>query len=511
MFKKIIILFFCLSIIPLGISAARQLETEYPDIPGVTRPSDEGGYDLPAYLEYVYYFAIGISGVVALIALVSGGLAYLTSAGSPARMAQGRGRIIAGLSGIAIIFGAHLVLNTIDPQFFREPEEPGLPSRGYCLKGSELSWKDGQVCPEGWGEAEETECLEVLGEEVSTGALETTCCEVEPRIYCYDSNNPDILPAGFIAKQISFQEKDFAKMFLAWIFSEKNYQGERMEVWNGNENPPSEFWQDLVDETWRQTEISHPRSIYLFVYRSGFHLFPTPDASYDFSDGLKNPPLLVKAPVSDLGSYNGRIKSIALYQISEDSITNTSDPDTIPWGGVFFTQTNYQGGCGLIFGETPTSGVFVPGESGVGRIGGGVGTNPENSIHSVFGFKRNLLNDTLEGKVTFYSGIDYSEGSPGHVLKSKTIFATDIAEENNINEIWYQNLDYGSGENTWEQEHILSVKIDGKYVVVLNSEEDFKGDCTLITRDTTTLFGSFVLRDYRHGARVRSIAIIPYL
>ena len=65
----------------------RQLETIYPDIPGV----DTIGEDttLPEYLEYIYYFIISLTGIAALIILIWGGLIYLTSAGSPNKMKDG--------------------------------------------------------------------------------------------------------------------------------------------------------------------------------------------------------------------------------------------------------------------------------------------------------------------------------------------------------------------------------------------------------------------------------------
>lgn len=511
-----------LALIPFTIFAARQFETTYPSIPGVETPSE--GFALPQYLEYIYYFAVGITGIIALAAFVSGGFVYLTSAGSPGRMRQGRARIIAGLSGVAIILGAHLALNTIDPQFFKDPTDPGLPSQGYCLRGREVSWKEGETCPEGWEKLEEENCQEALGES-TTGAQQIQCCQIEPRTYCFDQNASEILPVGFIAEEVSFREK-FPGMAAAFVFPEEGYKGDYIIILNTNpfEDETDEHWQSLTEtallggSSSSGETIEYPQSIYIWRYQSGFYLFPAPGedyscGDYDFSDNLRNLPLLIKSPYPDLGSYNGRTECIVLYSLEEGQ--GFFAGDEIPWAGVFFTQNNYQGGCALIFGEQPTSGTFelTPGfnPSYGGRIGGGVGTDPDNSIHSAHVFKRNLDNDTLEGKVTFYSGIDYGEGSPGHVLPSRVITASDIGEQNSVNNIWDKNLDYPDGKNEWDQEHILSIKIDGKFLVVLNSEEDFTGDCTIITQNTPTLFGSFVLRNYRHGARIKAIAIIPYL
>ncbi len=512
MFKKIFIVsLFLLLLLPVTTLASRPLEVEFPTIPGVETPGD--GVGLPQFLEYLYYFAIGITGIIALIAFVWGGFIYLTSAGSPGKMQQGRSRIISGLVGIAIVLGAHLIINTIDPQFFRQPAQPKMPNEGYCLKGYELAWQEGAECRRNWDEEDESSCQDIIGE-APEDLDHVQCCRFEPRVYCYDKRSYELAPRGFVAQEVNIREH-FTRVADVHFFSEEDFQGDHGII-------------HVVTDDWVEVPVENPRSIYLRRWQLGFALFPQTRCYADgrhFEDYPDNYPLYVSGSSADLGDYGGRIRSIYRHTFNPAFFEDSDVSPNIWWTGVFFSRRNFQGNCGIIHGDMqasqagPDVGMEAPlpcfwvGANWAfnqGGHGGGLEAEGENNIRSAYVVRRNPR--TLEeGQVTFYSGVDYSEGGPGHELPSQTISAGDINARNRVSEIWTQNLDYGGGTNGWGQEHILSVKVDGDFLVVLNSEPDFTGDCTIVTRDTPTLFGSFVLRNYRHGARVRSIAIIPKL
>jgi len=507
-FLAIIILFS-----PGFVLAAKDTEVTYPSIPGAITPDAET--TLPAYLEYLYYAGIGITGIIALIIVIWGGMIHLTSAGDPNRMRSGKQKIIAGLSGIAIILGAHLTLNTINPQIIgKDPSEIELPDKGYCLRGSLVRWEEGTECSQGWEEQEENVCQELIGDAPGMAENEN-CCQAEDRIYCLNKNLPEIVPQGFFPTEICFREP-ISDILGVYLLPEKNYQGNTSSILNESlEIDEKDNWQELPN-------ASDIKSMYFIRWEPGFHLFPsTYECNHDFTDYPANLPLYVRGPVASLGEYGGRTLSIGRWPdpsllSSAEEAENPEEELGFSWGGIFFTQTDFQGGCRIIFSNS--MGIAwdcfrMDHEVSSGQIPGGVGVDPEtDAIYSAYTFRRNI-NELSEGKVTFFSGIDYSIGSPGKELPSHVVGASEIDAQNTANQIWTTNLAYDQEgtTNSWGQEHILSVKIDGKFLVILNSEPDFTGDCTIITQSTPSLFGSFVLRDYRHGARIKAIAIIPLL
>jgi len=122
-FFAIIIIFIMLfSLTGFVFAQGRELEIEYPEIAGeqpeqVTTPVTE-------YFKYIFNFLIWISGIIALIALVVGGVLYLTSAGDPEKLGKARKQILAAFFGIIILLSSYLILRTINPELvsFEMPE-----------------------------------------------------------------------------------------------------------------------------------------------------------------------------------------------------------------------------------------------------------------------------------------------------------------------------------------------------------------------------------------------------
>ncbi len=63
----------------------------------------------------IYEYALGIVGVVALGALIYGAVLKIVSSGVPSLNMEGNNYIIGALSGLALLIGGALILNTIDP------------------------------------------------------------------------------------------------------------------------------------------------------------------------------------------------------------------------------------------------------------------------------------------------------------------------------------------------------------------------------------------------------------
>lgn len=135
----LLVLFF--SLLPL-ISLA--LEVTYPTIPGAPNINTKV-VSMPAYILYWFYFAIYVSGILGLGMMIYGGLLYLTSAGSPARMADAKDKMTNAVIGIVIILASYIILNTINPELvvFKTPGETELQNLGFSLSGIYIYDKEG--------------------------------------------------------------------------------------------------------------------------------------------------------------------------------------------------------------------------------------------------------------------------------------------------------------------------------------------------------------------------------
>jgi len=63
-----------------------------------------------------YTYIVSIAGVIALIALIIGGILYLTSTGEPEKLSKARKQILAAFLGIIILLSSYLILRTINPE-----------------------------------------------------------------------------------------------------------------------------------------------------------------------------------------------------------------------------------------------------------------------------------------------------------------------------------------------------------------------------------------------------------
>jgi len=73
----------------------------------------------------LYNYALGISGTLAVIMIVYGGLKYLSSPGNPSALTDAKDIIYNAVFGIVILTGAFLVLNTINPSLTKLKIRPG--------------------------------------------------------------------------------------------------------------------------------------------------------------------------------------------------------------------------------------------------------------------------------------------------------------------------------------------------------------------------------------------------
>lgn len=120
-----ILLFFCF--FPLLVAHADvAVSGSLPQINIGLATSSQDAASIPAYITRIYQFAIGISGIVAVGMIVAGAIMISVSAGNTSLQGEGKDMITSALWGIVLLFGAYLVLQTVNPGLvlLREPNAP---------------------------------------------------------------------------------------------------------------------------------------------------------------------------------------------------------------------------------------------------------------------------------------------------------------------------------------------------------------------------------------------------
>ncbi|MBL7142386.1 MAG: hypothetical protein ISS83_01905 [Candidatus Pacebacteria bacterium] len=121
MFKKlsIITLFSLLILFLAGFCLAQTAQDRPLEVPLPAIGSESAINTtplLPAYVKYIFNFAVVICGFIAFAVLVLGGVRYVASAGNPSTMSDANSQMLSGIMGLVIILGSYLILNTINPQ-----------------------------------------------------------------------------------------------------------------------------------------------------------------------------------------------------------------------------------------------------------------------------------------------------------------------------------------------------------------------------------------------------------
>ena len=113
---KIIIFLSLFLFLALGANFVSAQEINYPRIPGVLAPQDFPPDAQPGlFIKYIVNLAMWATGIIALVALIYGGILYLMSSGKPERMATAKDQILGAFLGILILFSIYFILQTINP------------------------------------------------------------------------------------------------------------------------------------------------------------------------------------------------------------------------------------------------------------------------------------------------------------------------------------------------------------------------------------------------------------
>ncbi|MBP6855709.1 MAG: hypothetical protein KBC26_01920 [Candidatus Pacebacteria bacterium] len=98
------------------------VEFGFPSFASATNPAD--------FVNKIYIYALGVAGALAIIRIVYGGLMVVFNQGAPAKLADARKIIEEAIIGILLLFGAYLILNTINPGLTQLKVKPGDLSTG---------------------------------------------------------------------------------------------------------------------------------------------------------------------------------------------------------------------------------------------------------------------------------------------------------------------------------------------------------------------------------------------
>ena len=127
-FAKILILGLAAFIVvfgAFGVASAKAVSMSLPTtgssgsspcVDGVTSGNSGTPCTPSNYINTFYQFALFLSGIIAFGAIVFGGVKYMTSAGNPSAQSEGKEWIYSALLGLALLAGAYLILNTVNPQ-----------------------------------------------------------------------------------------------------------------------------------------------------------------------------------------------------------------------------------------------------------------------------------------------------------------------------------------------------------------------------------------------------------
>ncbi|MBU1137326.1 pilin [Patescibacteria group bacterium] len=150
----ILLILFPLFLVFSNVWAEYKLEV---GIPGQIDKGEEVG--LADYVRSIYLFALGAIGVVALGALVFGGLTYMLS-DTLTNKEEAKKWIWGAIGGLILGFSSYLILNTINPDLVRinppglELEIPPAPGKFENWQGKCASYPFGEMICLGNDEAE---------------------------------------------------------------------------------------------------------------------------------------------------------------------------------------------------------------------------------------------------------------------------------------------------------------------------------------------------------------------
>ncbi len=348
--KKILFLFLLLSLVL--VSNVYALEAQYPEILGKTITDET----TPAgYVVYFFYLAMSLGSVLVFIILVMAGIDFITAGGEPAKISEGRKKIISAIVGLIVLFSSFLILNSINPALLKiELEKLECPG-GISIVKQKADGKKVDDCITG-------SVSNIEGDVIETKGWVFSGCLVKEVYLC---TQPGF--KGTCTKVSDPKSQNFT--------CQPNYQ-----FTNG-------------------TSLSGVKSV-KFVWRSpGVYLYD--NINFEPNDLSKSPKHLGSniKNMNDVG-FDNMAQS---YQLIFPE-TETAEEIPIYYGAVFFDSFNYSGKCSLEIMNQKDLGV----PTSIGR----------NTLSSAIVFTQKET-DTLKdlGDIVLYNNIDCGQSTSEEVKK----------------------------------------------------------------------------------------------
>ncbi len=111
---SLLVVFVAAPVIVFAQSQVNLSSTVSAEIPGSNQPTVVEGAPGGVIANF-YQFALLIGGILAFGAVVYGGVLYLVSAGNPSRQGEGKEWIESALIGLALLAGAYIILDIVNP------------------------------------------------------------------------------------------------------------------------------------------------------------------------------------------------------------------------------------------------------------------------------------------------------------------------------------------------------------------------------------------------------------
>ena len=149
--RFILFIFLFLFFVPLEAQMYIQNPTDKLNvkIPGLDKLSEPNCYEegnsisegavicevswIGEYINAIYKYSIGIVGIIAVMAMMMGGIMWILSAGNNTKISEAKSYITGGISGVIILLSSYLILYAINPDLVAIK-----PIKTFSIKGVKL-------------------------------------------------------------------------------------------------------------------------------------------------------------------------------------------------------------------------------------------------------------------------------------------------------------------------------------------------------------------------------------
>jgi len=152
-------------------------------------------------VQGLYDYGLMIGGILAAVVMMAGGVLWLVSAGSSDKVGQAKNLILGSLTGLLLLFGAWIILNTINPSLIKMDilDITSVKRISYCCHNTKgpllmLKLSDGSTtCPDDSSVCQDnTSCINLLKKQTATSTNDFQCTDLK-KWKCCEYNYPGTL------------------------------------------------------------------------------------------------------------------------------------------------------------------------------------------------------------------------------------------------------------------------------------------------------------------------------